>query len=162
MSFTVKMAIDPYSPQMQKSARHSGEYDRVMDSLTKCPFCDLKDKYLIKRGQFCTLSVNLFPYIDGQLIVIPYRHFERLSEMSSEEWGEAKELIELGFRVLAKVFAVKDTNLILREGEQSQSSLHHYHINILPFKEGLITRNFQKIKFTPQEVAERLREAINS
>jgi len=71
------------SPQNQQEShkndkitnpRVSDWYDRVVSSLDKCVFCDLKSKYIIAEEGGMVLSVNLFPYLDGHLLIIPRGH----------------------------------------------------------------------------------------
>ncbi|HUV71994.1 MAG TPA: adenylyltransferase/cytidyltransferase family protein [Clostridia bacterium] len=149
--------LDLYSPQNQKEARLSGAYGRVLQSLKKCVFCDLKDKYLIKKGKYCALTVALFPYIDGQLMVIPYRHVESFTELTSKEVLEMHEMAVLGANLLKEKLAISDLWQILREGEKAQKTVWHLHLNLIPFKSELHSWHYQKINFEPIRLAKILR-----
>lgn len=165
----MKQTKDPYSNEAQMTARIGNEwYDTISSTVTKCPFCDLKAKYLVKDWDNCVLTVNTFPYIDGHLMVVPKRHVERLTDLNKKEWAEAQELLSKGMDVLRKHFEYVDFNILYREGgKDSGSSLKHLHIHIIPTR-GLLTYrlggfnfDFQKINFPPVETADKLRQLYN-
>ena len=155
-----------YSEDAQKNARKSHWYSDIASTVTKCPFCDLKDKYIIAEEGGVVLTANLFPYIDGHLMVIPRRHFEKLALCSLDEWEAAHELIGLGIETIKKGLGVKDVNVLYREGTPtSGSSLKHLHIHLLPITDEFMVYEdfgcvykFQDIEFAPVEMAERLRK----
>lgn len=141
-------------------------YDRVVGSLDKCVFCDLKDKYIIAEESEMVLSVNLFPYLDGHLLIIPRRHIERFKELTDKEWHAVYRLTALGIDLLKHGFGIEDSNIVYREGGiGSGKSLGHLHFHIMPCVPGFLDRNergifytYQELKLTPLEVAERLRK----
>lgn len=149
-----------YTPELQKTARTSGHYEGVLKALTKCNFCDLKEKYIIMEKDDVVLSVNLFPYIDYQLIIIPRRHIKELLELKKEEWLAIRELSDLTIKLYKNFFDVFDVNLIYREGERSQKTVEHMHFNIIPFDEKLSRWNYQEIHVAPIEAAKAMREAL--
>jgi diadenosine tetraphosphate (Ap4A) HIT family hydrolase len=126
----------------------------------------LKEKYIIAQTEKAVLTVNLFPYIEGHLMVIPKKHIERIAEFSGKDWKDCQDLISLGIEILKEAFQVQDVNVLYREGTaKSGSSLKHLHIHLLPIKEGFLTSDtvgfsykYQDIEFAPVEVAEKLRK----
>lgn len=159
---------DYYDPEVQKNARKSAWYDDVTRNLTKCPFCDLKEKYLIAEKDGVVLTVNLFPYIDGHLMIIPRRHVEDFETLNKEEWAAAQDLIKVGIKLLKQELNYENTNTLYREGAKSGMSLKHMHIHIMPITpeflhyEGENKRfimEFQNINLSPLEMAEKLRNA---
>lgn len=161
---------DDYSEEAQKNARKSHWYSDIASTVTKCPFCDLKDKYVVAREKDVVLTMNLFPYIEGHMMVIPTKHFEKLADYSEEDWLATHKMISLGMDVIRKGLGVKDVNVLYREGtEKSGSSLKHLHIHLLPITSGFMTYenfgftyNFQDIDITPAEMAERFREVCRN
>ncbi len=160
---------DPYSEESLKNARVSKWYDELAGSVTKCVFCDLKEKYIVAKRGSSVLTVSLFPYIDGQMIVIPRRHVERLGEVSEAEWGEFGYLIKLGIELVEKVTGADDVNVLYREGGAAGKSVGHLHVHILPITPqfmqydknvGFVWR-FQDIKVSPLEMAGRMREVCD-
>src|SRR3990167_3543707 len=157
---------DYYDPEIQKSARKSKWYEDVTRSLTKCQFCDLKEKYLICEQDNVVLTVNLFPYIDGHLMVIPRRHIASFDNITKKEWLAMQELLKIGMHLIKSELIIQNTNTLYREGAKSGMSLEHLHIHVLPittdfmrYEKQKFVMEFQEIKFTPLEMAERLRKA---
>lgn len=158
--------LDPYSIEAQMNAKLSSEwYDHIANTITKCPFCDLKAKYFVIEGTHCVLTVNLFPYEDGHLMVIPKRHIEKIAQISQEETLETQDLISKGIKLLKTEFNYASINVLYREGgEKAGQSLLHIHTHILPvdrilnYRQGGFDFNFQKIKYPPIETAQKLRK----
>lgn len=149
---------DHYSDAFQKSCRTSGKYDEVLGALKKCPFCDLKSKYIIEEHDNAVLSVNLFPYIDGHLIIIPRRHIEKLEELNEKEWLAVKFLLEKAVKLLKTRLDIKDLQFVYREGDKAGKSLKHLHFNLIPYNQELIKWRYQEINISPVKLAERLRD----
>ncbi|HSX39625.1 MAG TPA: HIT family protein [Candidatus Saccharimonadales bacterium] len=159
---------DIYDPEVQKNARKSAWYDEVNRNVTKCPFCDLKEKYLIAEKDGVVLTVNLFPYIDGHMMIIPRRHVESLDKLNKKEWQAMHDLISDGIKLVNTELKVENTNTLYREGAKSGISLKHLHIHIIPITTEFLhyepenkrfVMAFQDIELTPVEMAAKLRKA---
>jgi diadenosine tetraphosphate (Ap4A) HIT family hydrolase len=154
-----------YTTGLQKSARKAGHgkmanewYNKICKSLTKCPFCDLKEKYIIAEQDKVVLSANLFPYIDYMLIIIPRRHIEKFSELNDKEWAAVQELYDLAIKLLKESCKIENTNFLYREGPKSGKSLGHLHFQILPYEDGLLNWNYREISVPPLDVTRKLRK----
>lgn len=144
------------------NARSTDDYEKIWTSTGKCVFCDLKEKYIIAEHKNVVLTVNLFPYIDGHLVVIPRRHFEKFSEIKSSEWAAIEKLAKIGNKLLEKVLKMKETWLIFRTPDafKAAKSVRHAHIHIIPYFKGLDISSYQEIKIPPVELAEKLRAGL--
>lgn len=159
----------PNSDDKYKNARVSQWYDEIANSVDKCVFCDLRDKYILDKRGDVVLTVSLYPYVDGHLLIIPRRHIEKFRELNDEEWSDIHELIKIGFDVINKEFGIDNTNVLYREGGKSSGkSVGHLHLHVFPVtsefmkyssKEGFVWR-YQKIQYGPFQMAERLRRHI--
>jgi len=159
--------IDYYSQENMKNARVSEWYDRVVSDLDKCPFCDLKDKYIIVEKDGMVLTVNLFAYIDGHMLIVPLRHIENFDDISKKEWAGMQYLAGVGIKLVKEELGIDNTNVLYREGGKSGTSLKHLHWHILPitpefmqYHKTHFTWEYQKLNFSPLEMAERLRNAF--
>jgi len=139
--------------------RLSGEYwnETADKEAKKCVFCDLREKYVVMSNEQATLTVNIFPYIDGQLLVVPHRHIERFEELATEEALAIHELTREGVGLLKEVLEVKNVWIILRDGEVAGKTIRHLHTNIMPYVEGINTWHYQDITVEPTDLASRLR-----
>lgn len=144
----------------QMTARIDGEYWRIAKEVEekKCVFCDLKEKYVIKENNSASLTVNLFPYINGQLLVIPNRHIVDISEVTKKEVEAIHDLCNQGVDLLKESLGVDDVWIILRNGNVAGKTVKHLHWNIMPYVEGINTWNYQQITIPPLELARKLRK----
>jgi ATP adenylyltransferase len=151
-----------FSKDKQLNSRLRGEYNDLAHAAEeqKCVFCDLKDKYIVGKKAGMVLTVNIFPYINGQLLIIPERHIESFEELKRGEWQAIYDLSRKGLKVLDKILGVKGVWMILRDGEtgpKSGKTVRHLHWNIMPYSDNLNTWHYQKITVAPLDLAKKLR-----
>jgi len=145
---------------VKSSARLEGRYREIAQNLAKCIFCDLRDKYVVTRQDSWVLTVNIYPYIDGQLLVLPERHVESYQDLTSKDLLTSDRLIRKGIRLLKRRMGIQNYWIILREGELAGKTVKHLHWNIMPYVEGLNTWHYQEIKVEPLKLAKKLRRAL--
>ena len=141
-----------------KHARAGAEYwyEEIWQNVGKCVFCDLKEKYIIHEKDGIVLTTNLFPYIDGQLMVMPRRHVNSLKELTKDEWELMRTYGYLAKKLFRKVHKLKDMWFLLREGGPTaqKTVTDHLHVQLIPFdKPDLAKWNYRKLKHTPLENA---------
>jgi diadenosine tetraphosphate (Ap4A) HIT family hydrolase len=144
---------------MQLKARNGADYwyGGIWKTVNKCVFCDLRKRYIIKELNGMVLTVNIYPYIDGSLMIVPKRHLTHIKDLSTEEWEAVRILEYVAKKMLKAIFGYESLWLVYREGgssyETSQKTVEHMHIHLMPYREGLVNWNFQKIKVPPFETA---------
>jgi|LakMenEpi03Aug12_release.lakeMendotaPanAssembly.Ray.scaffolds.fasta_scaffold03899_4 diadenosine tetraphosphate (Ap4A) HIT family hydrolase len=147
------------------NARINGTYSQVWTKTNKCVFCDLREKYIITENEYAVLTVNIFPYINGHMLVIPKRHVEDFLEITVEEWGAMQELAKLAIKLLKKSkLAQKETWVLFRAPKNfgAGKTVPHSHMLILPYKSELVNWNYKDITLSPVELALKLRELYES
>ncbi len=145
-----------FSDLTKKDARASEWYDGVWQKVGKCVFCDLKKRYVIRKMNGMILTTNIYPYIDGHLMIMPKRHITHIKELSKKEWETVRILHYVCKKMLRKYFGIKNLWLLYREGRsgaESEKTVEHLHVHLLPYKQNLVQWNYQKINYTPFEVA---------
>lgn len=147
----------PYMSKSKTNIRDQEQYTQVMHNLTKCPFCDLKDKYLLLQDDGMALTMNLYPYIDYHLMIIPIRHVENLRDLNDQEFIAIRNLSYVATKLLNKR-GIKDINLLYREGDHSDRSLGHLHVHMIPYKNNVITKNPQPLKYKVEESSNKLKK----
>jgi diadenosine tetraphosphate (Ap4A) HIT family hydrolase len=143
---------------IQLKARSGAEYwyADIWKTVNKCVFCDLRNRYIIKEYNGLYLTVNIYPYIDGSLMIVPKRHITHIKDMTTLEWEAVRVLEYVAKKMLKAIFGYDSLWLIYREGtigEKSQKTVEHMHIHLLPYQDGLVTWNYKKIKIPPFETA---------
>ncbi|MBN2015387.1 NUDIX domain-containing protein [Candidatus Dojkabacteria bacterium] len=158
-----------YNPQTnifdfrKKQARSWDWYDKIWKTVNKCAFCDLNERYVIFEKNGIVLTANLYPYIDAHLLIIPRRHVEYVKELTKEEWDALRGIMYVAKKVLRRVFKKKSLWFLYREGAlgEGQKTVGHLHVQVIPYKEGLVKWDYQPINWAPGEVGDRLKEEKN-
>ncbi len=112
--------------------------DRTGDE--KCVFCDSESKdiadetsLIVHKGKYCFVMLNLYPYNNGHLMVIPYRHISSFAELTDEEKLEIMELEGLMIKALEAVMKPQGFNLGANIGKAAGAGIdQHLHFHILP------------------------------
>jgi ATP adenylyltransferase len=54
------------------------------------------ENLILARSELCLLMLNKYPYVNGHLLVAPYRHAPTPAECTPEERAQTMELLVLG------------------------------------------------------------------
>lgn len=76
------------------------------------------------------------PIVPGHILVVPKRHVQFYEESTSEEKIAIEELREKIKKALLKVFGAQGFNYAWNEEEIGGQSVSHFHLHIVPRKEG--------------------------
>ena len=133
-----------------------------------CVFCNaLTDEdaapLIVFRGATCFVILNLFPYNNGHLMVVPNRHIATLVDARPDELHEMMEFTRLSEIALREAFNPEGINVGINLGKAAGAGiLQHLHIHLVPRWTG--DTNFMTIvgetRVLPQELpvtADRLR-----
>ncbi len=138
-------------------------YIRNLDKKTKvCVFCvkpkQRKDRenYIIKRGQYCYVVLNIYPYNNGHVMVNPYRHGADLSSLRPEEILEMMQLVCEMQEKLIKRMKPAGFNIGLNIGRDGGAGFEHLHMHIVPRWRG--DTNFMPILANTKIISESLDE----
>ncbi|HEU4914236.1 MAG TPA: deaminase [Candidatus Saccharimonadales bacterium] len=155
----LKLDLTPEEQQKQeyyRDARTGGYYGKIWTSVGKCVFCDLREKYVVMEENGMVMTVALFAYIDGNVMIMPRRHVKSVKELTSEEWQTARKMMYVAKKMIRKIYGIKGIQYIVRDGGiEAQSTVSdHLHIHVIPFDApDLSTWNYRKLKYTPLENA---------
>jgi len=105
----------------------------------KCILCekpkanDDKNLLILKRGECTYIIMNLYPYNNAHLMIVPYRHISKLSELRDKELLEMTKMLQLSEKVLNKVYHPDGFNIGMNLGEVAGAGVaDHIHIHIVP------------------------------
>jgi diadenosine tetraphosphate (Ap4A) HIT family hydrolase len=153
------MALSREEQQKQeyyRDARTGGYYGQIWQNVGKCVFCDLRDKYIVHEEDGMVLTVALFAYIDGNLMIVPRRHVRSVKELTDAEWAAARKLMYIAKKLIRKVHELKGVQYLLRDGGiTAQATVaDHLHIHVVPFDApDLTVWNYRQLKYTPLQNA---------
>ena len=111
----------------------------LQESEDGCIFCkkpkenDDKNLLILKRGEYTYIIMNLYPYNNAHLMIVPYRHISKFSELRDEELLEMLKMIQLSEKILTKVYHPDGFNIGMNLGEVAGAGVaDHLHIHIVP------------------------------
>ena len=91
------------------------------------------ENLILERGRTCFCLMNLYPYSNGHLMVVPYRHVGRLTELGDEEIAEMMTMAREWVRDLEEVGHPHGLNLGLNQGAAAGAGVaDHLHLHIVP------------------------------
>jgi ATP adenylyltransferase len=102
-----------------------------------CIFCQLaaavEDKQIIARSQHVFVTLNIFPYNNGHLMVIPYEHVNTQENLSAEVLTDLMLTTNRALAVLRKAYNPPAFNLGANIGAAAGAGIaEHYHFHIVP------------------------------
>lgn len=103
-----------------------------------CPLCEKQREadepaLVVARGAHVYAVLNLFPYNNGHLMVVPYRHVAGLDELTLEESAEAQRMLERGIAALREAMGPGGFNVGLNLGEAAGAGIAaHLHWHLVP------------------------------
>lgn len=104
-----------------------------------CIFCDLPDtdadaeRFILHRGKNCFIMMNLFPYNNGHLMIIPYLHTASLDDLSADTRLELMDLTALVVRVMKGIMRPDGCNIGMNLGRSAGAGIaDHLHLHVVP------------------------------
>ncbi|HVS69670.1 MAG TPA: HIT domain-containing protein [Phycisphaerae bacterium] len=116
---------------------------------------------VLRRSQRCLLMLNRYPYVNGHLLVAPYRHAPTPVECTPEDRAEMMELLVVGQQALAHAMNPQGFNIGINIGKCSGAGVPgHVHVHIVPRWNGDI--NFMTIIGNVRIIPQAIEQAFAS
>lgn len=103
-----------------------------------CPFCtdkEVKDRIIIENDLAFAFPTYT-PIVPGHILICPKRHIQYYEDSTSDERNAIEELRAKLKIALKKVFQAQGFNYAWNEEVVGGQSVSHFHLHILPRKEG--------------------------
>lgn len=103
-----------------------------------CVFCeapkhDDATTFILQRGQFAYVIMNIFPYNNGHVMVNPYAHVDSIEKLDTATLTEIMQLTNLSLAALRAAAAPQAFNLGANIGKASGGGIdQHFHLHIVP------------------------------
>jgi ATP adenylyltransferase len=103
-----------------------------------CIFCNLIDgneeleNLIIASYKEIFITLNLYPYNPGHLMLFPQRHIEDLRDLTDEEALTIYKMTALSMDILTELYHPRGFNIGYNIGEYSGASISHLHKHIVP------------------------------
>ena len=104
-----------------------------------CVFCEIaeegddRERLVLHRAKHCYVVMNRYPYNNGHLMIIPYRHLSSLKELKTEELSEMMTLTSASVEILQGAIEAEGCNCGLNIGRAAGAGIDdHIHMHIVP------------------------------
>ncbi len=141
--------------------------DADKDNEDTCVFCakpaldDDETALIVHRGETCFVMLNLYPYTNGHLMVLPYEHVGRLQEIPAESTGEMLALAKVAMNRLEDVYRPQGFNVGFNQGKAAGAGVeHHIHMHVVPRWSG--DTNFMPVIADHRVMPQSLEESYNA
>ena len=112
-----------------------------------CVFCAALDRAgggppgdpppIVARGDTCFVILNLYPYNNGHVMVVPNRHIASLAEASAAELAELMTMAQRAEAALTEAYRPHGLNLGINLGRPAGAGIPgHLHLHVVPRWDG--------------------------
>ena len=89
--------------------------------------------FVVHRGEHSFVVLNLYPYITGHLMIVPYLHTSEFDTLAKEISDEMMDLAKRSQTALRAVYSPSGFNLGMNLGSAAGAGIaDHLHIHLLP------------------------------
>ena len=132
-----------------------------------CIFCakqkesDDRKNLILRRGKKCFVIMNLFPYNNGHLMVVPNAHAADIDALDKSTSGELWDLVCLSRNALAEAFHPDGYNIGINLGRTAGAGIDtHLHAHIVPRWNG--DTNFMPVLGETKVISQALHETYDA
>jgi ATP adenylyltransferase len=91
------------------------------------------ENLLVEKGELTFTVLNLYPYNNGHLMVVPYAHKEDFNQLSAEESAEIMVKLQLAIKALKMTIGPEGFNIGANFGKASGAGIDdHIHFHVVP------------------------------
>src|SRR5688572_33480923 len=107
-------------------------------SNVSCIFCDAgekssRDDLILIRSPLSYVILNLYPYNNGHLMVVPNRHVATLASSTPDELSDLMRLTRLAEIALTEAYRPQGMNVGINLGAPAGAGVvDHLHVHLLP------------------------------
>jgi ATP adenylyltransferase len=102
-----------------------------------CIFCDTaqpgREDLIVARGRLSFVILNLYPYNNGHLMVVPTRHVASLALTTAEERDELMRFTRHAEMALTEAYTPQGINVGINLGRPAGAGVvDHLHVHLVP------------------------------
>lgn len=138
ISFTSKAEWPVLHAPWRKAYDNKFFAPKADKNLPTCVFCrdyqlDEDERTLIiRRFKHSFVALNMFPYKQGHLLILPNEHVKDVGSMSPQAQAELMWLIGVSSDLLKKIFNAPAINVGINMGVAAGATKEHLHVHVLP------------------------------
>ena len=104
------------------------------------PFFNLRDpeiaERIVAKNALAFAFVNQMPIVPGQTLICPIRVAKTCEELTAEEWMSIHDLKKIVCKSMFQALGAEGFNFAWNEEESAGQTVPHFHLHILPRKNG--------------------------
>ena len=102
-----------------------------------CIFCDTsqpgREDLILIHGRVSYVILNLYPYNNGHLMVVPKRHLADIASSTAEERVELMDLARIGEMAIGEAYHPHGINVGINLGRPAGAGVvDHLHVHVVP------------------------------
>lgn len=103
-----------------------------------CVFCNAQssedaEPLIVFRGTSCFVILNLFPYNNAHLLVVPNRHVASLADTTVDERNDMMALAAIAEAAITEAYAPHGMNMGINLGKPAGAGVPgHLHLHVVP------------------------------
>lgn len=105
-----------------------------------CVFCgiikssaDDEENFILHRAEHNFVILNIYPYISGHIMIVPFEHLADLDKASKDITNELMDLAKKCQTILRQIYQPEGINLGMNLGKAAGAGVaEHFHMHILP------------------------------
>lgn len=129
-----------------------------------CIFCKIIEKklpsYKIYEDEYSYAMLDISNDANGHILVIPKKHYENILDCDETILKQLSLTVQRIAKHLVEDCGFDGVNILNANGKSAEQSVFHFHIHIIPRKEGDEIKVFPSLKKNEEsleEICERLR-----
>ena len=88
---------------------------------------------ILWRGETVFVVMNLYPYNNGHVLIVPYREVARYTDLTDEERSEIASTIDLVIRWIDVALEPEGYNVGINDGPAAGAGVpQHIHVHVVP------------------------------
>ena len=103
----------------------------------ECVFCKIVNKelpaYIVYEDENVVAFLDINPVSEGHTLVVPKKHYERITDMLEEEFKKFMESFQKVVKLIESKLS-KDYNIVVNHGEKAGQVIKHVHFHVIPRK----------------------------
>jgi ATP adenylyltransferase len=112
----------------------------VVERSPTCIFCDMASKdstkdeenLIVYRGRKVFIVMNKYPYNNGHVMIVPYRHLVKFSQLDDQEVLEVFELLRRLEECYSRTMSPHGFNFGVNLGIDAGAGYEHIHFHLVP------------------------------
>ena len=122
---------------------------------------DDRESLILFRGKLCFIIMNLYPYNNGHLMIVPYRKVNSMVELNRDELQEIMHLSKESMKIISDTLHSDGFNFGLNIGRCSGAGIDdHIHFHIVPRWNG--DNNFMPVSGNTKVIVQGLHDTYDA